>query len=131
MEYTIGEIAQQVGVNIQTVRYYERIDLLPEVKRNSSGYRVYTGNHIEFLKLVIFAKNNGFSLKEISDYCRTTIAKGLDSQRLLQLIENKINSTESEIQTLKKQIDLLQENKKIIRDNFSTDKSCPITKIFK
>ncbi len=66
----IGELAKQVGVNVQTVRFYERQGLLPEPTRRESGYRIYSSQDLHRLRFIRQAKVLGFSLKEIATILR-------------------------------------------------------------
>ncbi len=63
----IGELADHVGVNPKTVRYYEEIGLLPPADRRASGYRDYTDDDVERLRFVRTARRLGLSLPEISE----------------------------------------------------------------
>jgi MerR family copper efflux transcriptional regulator len=58
----IGELAQQGGVTVQTVRFYERQGLLPEPRRKDSGYRIYSEEDVRRLAFIRQAKVLGFSL---------------------------------------------------------------------
>lgn len=62
----IGELAKQGGVNVQTVRFYERQGLLLEPPRRESGYRIYGSGDLHRLCFIRQAKVLGFSLKEIA-----------------------------------------------------------------
>ncbi len=62
---TIGRLANAAGVNLDTVRYYERKDLMPEPQRSEAGYRLYSQQDLERLKFIRGAKSLGFSLDEI------------------------------------------------------------------
>lgn len=73
---TIGKLAKQSGVAIDTVRFYEREGLLPKAARTHSGYRVYTLNDIDRLRFIRRAKVLGFSLEEIAELLRLNAAKG-------------------------------------------------------
>lgn len=64
---TISPLARQAGVGIDTVRYYERLGLLPEPPRRASGYRVYPADTLQRLQFIRRAKNLGFSLEEIKE----------------------------------------------------------------
>ncbi len=66
----IGELAKQAGVNIQTVRFYERRGLLPEPTRKESGYRIYGADDLHRLRFIRQAKTLGFSLNEIATILR-------------------------------------------------------------
>jgi DNA-binding transcriptional MerR regulator len=61
----IGNLARAAGVNVQTVRYYERLGLLAEPGRSTSGYRVYGENALKHLRFIKRAQALGFSLDEI------------------------------------------------------------------
>lgn len=60
-----GQVAQQSGVNVQTLRYYERRGLLPAPPRRSSGYREYPTQAVEVVRFVKRAQELGFSLDEV------------------------------------------------------------------
>lgn len=62
---TIGRLAAAAGVNLETVRYYERIDLMPPPARTASGHRAYDAAHIRRLAFIRRARELGFSIEEI------------------------------------------------------------------
>ena len=63
---TIGLLADDLGVSVDTVRYYERRGLLPEPPRTDAGYRSYTDEDRRTLAFILRAKEHGFTLKEIA-----------------------------------------------------------------
>jgi DNA-binding transcriptional MerR regulator len=63
----IGEVAERVGVNTKTVRYYERIGLLPDPQRLPSGYREYNDDDVDRLGFIRTAQRLGLTLAEISE----------------------------------------------------------------
>ncbi|QDI04721.1 heavy metal-responsive transcriptional regulator [Xanthomonas cerealis pv. cerealis] len=65
--FTIGALARQADVAIDTVRYYERQGLLPAPPRRASGYRDYDAAAVERVRCIRRAKDLGFSLEEIGD----------------------------------------------------------------
>ncbi len=65
--FSIGEISQQTGVSSQTIRYYERIALLPQPYRAENGYRVYDNTDVERLQFVTRARQLDFSLDDIAE----------------------------------------------------------------
>ena len=67
MTYKIGEVTKQLGFSADTLRYYEKIKLLPKVGRNSSGIREYDDKDISCLKFIQRAQKMNFSLREIND----------------------------------------------------------------
>lgn len=63
----IGEVAHRAGVNVDTVRYYERAGLLPQPARRPSGYRAYDSDAVRRLRFIRRAKTLGFTLEEIGE----------------------------------------------------------------
>jgi len=61
----IGELSKAVGCDVETVRYYERIGLLPDPERNQSGYRSYSEEHFERLKFIRHCRALQMSLADI------------------------------------------------------------------
>lgn len=64
-EFGIGELSQYTGVNIETVRYYERIGILPPPPRTGGGHRVYGDLHMKRLIFIRRSRELGFTLDEI------------------------------------------------------------------
>jgi MerR family transcriptional regulator, copper efflux regulator len=65
-DLTISQLAQEAGVNIETIRYYERRRLLREPPRTRSGYRQYSDSDLWRLQFIARAKQLGFTLAEIA-----------------------------------------------------------------
>ena len=61
----IGELSRATGTNIETIRYYERIGLLPAPDRTAANYRSYTGAHRSRLSFVRHSRDLGFTIEEI------------------------------------------------------------------
>jgi MerR family mercuric resistance operon transcriptional regulator len=62
---TIGKLSELTGVNIETIRYYERIKMLPSPPRSQSGRRIYDSTHLRTLVFIRRSRELGFSLDEI------------------------------------------------------------------
>ncbi len=73
---TIGKLAKQSGVGIDTVRFYEREGLLPKATRTQSGYRLYSVADVDRLRFIRRAKGLGFSLDEIAELLKLNAAQG-------------------------------------------------------
>ena len=63
--FTIGELSKRTDVNIETIRYYEKIGIMPNPPRNSSGYRIYSAPHRERLSFIRRSRELGFSQSEV------------------------------------------------------------------
>jgi len=62
--FLIGEISRRTGVNIETIRYYERIEVMPKPKRSQGGQRRYDESQLNRLGFIKRSRELGFSLKE-------------------------------------------------------------------
>lgn len=67
MPYTIGALAKQAGVNVETVRYYQRRGLVGEPQRPLGGIRRYSDAHVRRLRFIKQAQVLGFSLEEVKE----------------------------------------------------------------
>ena len=73
---TIGQLAERAGVNVETVRYYERRGLLPEPARTDAGYRSYEPEAVARLRFIKRAQGLGFTLHEIEDLLALRVRDG-------------------------------------------------------
>jgi len=104
---SIGELARQANVNIETIRYYERRGLISEPPRNKSGHRRYT---IEAVKRTDFIKRCqalGFSLKEIEEILELRITQESTCTDMQLRVTEKMNDVGNKIEELIKIRDAL------------------------
>jgi MerR family mercuric resistance operon transcriptional regulator len=60
-----AELARRTGCNLETIRYYEKIGMMPDPPRTASGYRVYDTGHVSRLRFILRARELGFAIEEI------------------------------------------------------------------
>jgi len=97
----IGEVSKKVGIPASTIRYYEKIKLLPMV-RNHNGYRDYPEEVVELIALVIRAKSLGFTLNEIKEFSSLLQELGQDKGRVRNRLEEKVRDINEKINEFKK-----------------------------
>lgn len=68
MNYTIGEVAKKMGISTHTLRYYDKMGLLPFVERDAVGSRVFKEKDFLMLNTIHCLKKTGMDLKEIKQY---------------------------------------------------------------
>ena len=68
MIYTVGEMAQKLGVPASTLRYYDKEGLLPFVERSSGGIRMFRESDFEWLQVIGCMKKAGMSIRDIRQY---------------------------------------------------------------
>lgn len=120
---TIGTLAKQGGVNVETIRYYQRRGLLQEPTKPRSGFRQYTSDTVKRVRFIKRAQALGFTLEEITGLltlderkaCLET--RGIAAHKL-ELIEEKI----ADLSKMKKALS------RLVRacDTSSTGAPCPI-----
>ena len=64
-DLSIGALSQQIGCHVETIRYYEKIGLLPVPPRTRGGHRVYTDEHRKRLSFIRYGRELGFTLDKI------------------------------------------------------------------
>lgn len=99
---TIGELANQSGTNRVTIRYYEKMGLLPETQRTESGYRYFPESHIQRLHFIKKAKSLGFTLKEIRELLELHDREHRSSKPIRQAVIKKLNIVTKKIDDLQK-----------------------------
>jgi DNA-binding transcriptional MerR regulator len=95
---TIGALARAAGVNVETVRYYERRGLLAPPARGSSGYRQYGDDALWRLQFVARAKRLGFTLSEITDLLAA--GDGTSGAGVLHAARAKLEAVDAQIDDL-------------------------------
>ena len=101
----IGAAAAQAGVNIQTLRYYERRGLLPRPPRKTSGYREFPDDAVRVVRFVKRAQDLGFTLDEIEELLKLRNDKRRDRARVRSVAGKRVRDIErkiAELQAMKK-----------------------------
>jgi DNA-binding transcriptional MerR regulator len=99
--FTIGRLADDAGVNIETVRYYERRGLLREPPRSEAGYRQYSASDLWRLQFIARAKRLGFTLSEIATLVVEDGDGGEDpSESILRLARAKVDALDERRRSL-------------------------------
>ena len=81
MIYTVGEMAQKLGVPASTLRYYDKEGLLPFVERSSGGIRMFRENDFEWLQVIRCMKKAGMSIKDIRQYIELSILNTINFKK--------------------------------------------------
>jgi DNA-binding transcriptional MerR regulator len=109
----IGELARNAGVNVQTIRFYERRRLLREPSRTAAGYRNYERADLDSLVFIKWCQPLGFTLKEVRQLLRLHMAvanlparrggrRPSELESIVKMGEEKLASIEEKVKLLKK-----------------------------
>lgn len=96
--YTSGEFARMAHVTLRTIRYYDRVGLLPPSKKSESGARLYTGEDFAKLQQILLFKYLGFSLEDIREMTTLT---GDNSRFLLESLDMQKRLVEERVEQLR------------------------------
>lgn len=109
-QYRIGDVAATLKLSVDTLRYYERIGLLPKIARNPGGIRFYNDADLSRLRFIQRAQQMNFTLAEIGELLAMRAAPHKARQRTRALTANKLAEVEmrlAELEGLRKELSLL------------------------
>lgn len=98
---TVGKLAKAAGINIETIRYYERRGLIAEPERSLSGYRHYPDSVLTRMRFIRHAKDMGFTLQEIKELLDLCVDPNSPCIEVKKRAESKIAEIEEKIEHLK------------------------------
>lgn len=96
----ISELADRAGVNIETVRYYERRGLVPEPPRTPSGYRAFKPETVDRIRFIKRAQVLGFTLAEIAELLSLRVRPAGNCEEVRKVAEVRRHEIEERIQAL-------------------------------
>ena len=102
---TIKEVSEKYGISQDTLRYYERIGVIPEVTRTAGGIRDYQEKDVKWVELAVCMRNAGLPIESLIEY-----------QRLYQMGDSTI---QARMELLNGQMDVLKEQKKQIEETMT------------
>lgn len=96
----IGIVAKEAGVNLQTIRYYERRGLLPKPPRTSSNYRAYPADAVLLVRFIKRAQELGFTLKEIKELIALRDGRRRPRSEVRAVAETKMRDVDQKLTRL-------------------------------
>jgi DNA-binding transcriptional MerR regulator len=109
-QYRIGDVTEKLGLSADTLRYYEKIGLLPKVGRNGAGIRFYNDQDLSRLTFIQRAQRMDFTLAEIGELLKMREAPQKARKRVRELTAQKLAEVEArlaELKTLRNELALL------------------------
>lgn len=73
INHSIGKVAEETGLSIHTLRYYEKEGILPPIKRNEFGTRVFDEDDMEWLEFACCLRNTGMTIEEMKTFAQLTL----------------------------------------------------------
>jgi DNA-binding transcriptional MerR regulator len=128
MHKKIGDVAALFDVSVDTLRYYEKIELLGQVPRSDSGVRYYDSALIARIRFIRHAQRMGFSLDDIRELLGFRDQPAIDKPQVRELMRHKLDALNQQIQDLSVLRDELQALTMACEQSIDSD--CPILKEF-
>jgi len=100
--YTIGVVSKKTGVNIETIRYYEKIGVMPKPSRSTGGNRVYNEQQVKRLSFIRRSRELGFSLDEIRELLRLVDENTYTCAEVATLSQKHLDDVKAKIKDLRK-----------------------------
>ncbi len=103
-----GTLAARTGVHAETIRYYEKIGLLPPPARGANGYRLYGEEHVRRLRFIRRARALGFSIEELRDLIALAEGRPEDCAAVARMAERQLARIRLRIADLERIVDTLE-----------------------
>lgn len=105
MYYSIGEVAEKLNLPTSTIRYYDKEGLLPFIKRNRSGIRMFAESDISMLEIIECLKSTGMPIKDIKQFSNWCTKGDLSLQERYDMFLERRKSVEEQIAILQKSLE--------------------------
>ena len=99
-QYTIREISDMFQLPTSTLRYYEEMELLTNIKRNNSGQRIYEDCHVNRLRAICCFKNTGMSISQLKEFFSYEPEETTHIDDILLLLNNHKSAVNEQIKCL-------------------------------
>lgn len=123
-EITIGELSKRTGVHIETIRYYERIKMLPKPPRTNGGRRIYSAAHIRTLTFIKRSRDLGFSIDDVRELLRLGGPGKAPCREVRDIATDHLDEVQAKIAHLRQVEQLLQ--KVIAKCTGTAASECPV-----
>lgn len=120
----IGELSKITGVNIETIRFYERQELLPDPPRTAGGHRCYNRDHLKRLTFIRRSRQLGFSMKEIKELLTLVDDGGYTCGEIKEITNEHAKNVQQKIADLQRMEKMLTDISMHCADGQLPD--CPI-----
>ena len=123
---TIGKLAKQANMTVETLRYYEHRGLITPQRRTSAGYRLYLPNALHRLRFIRRAQSLGFSLDEIADLLSLSDKPAESAGDVKRITQARISDIESRLRDLERMKTALSDLERRCTGHRISTADCPI-----
>lgn len=107
MTYTIKQVSEMMSLPISTIRYYDKMGLIPFLEKNDSGYRIFKDDDIAMLRIIECFKRTGMSISEMQQFVEM-VQRGDESlEERYELFKKRKEIVLEEMNELQKQLETI------------------------
>ena len=114
--YTMKEVCQIVGWNYETLKYYCKEGLIPNVKRDKNNYRIFDENNIEWIKGLQCLKKCGMNLKDMHQYLDYCMQGPVSIPERVDMLNETKEDLEKRLSEIQESLDYIEQKKELYRD---------------
>lgn len=121
---TIGKLAKEAGVGVETVRFYERKGLIRKPLKKDSGFRIYSHEAVTRIRFIRRAQELGFTLREVKELVELQSKRKMTGGQVQKKADIKIQEIRQKISDLKKMEESLSQLSKVCGEADQAFKEC-------
>ncbi|MDT7531210.1 helix-turn-helix domain-containing protein [Sphingopyxis sp. SE2] len=122
--FTIGVLSRRTGCNIETIRYYEKVGIIPHPARSEGGHRLYGTGHLKRLAFVIKARALGFGLSEVKALLRLVDERDRPCDEAREMAAAHLQDVKAKLSDLRAMAAVLKDM--IVRCQTEQSTECPL-----
>ncbi|MDA9471315.1 MerR family transcriptional regulator [Enterococcus sp. 5H] len=121
------QVAEMFDLTTDTIRYYERVGVIPAIKRDKNGYRVYTKRDLNWIFLAKSLRRAGVSIESLIEFATLAQLDGDVEEAQKQILKDQLQEIEKKLQEMTKTKELLQYKIETYDDHIAKFKTGEIT----
>ena len=131
MNYTIKQISEMTELPIPTLRYYDKEGLLPGLQRKESGYRIFTDDDLETIRIIECFKQSGLQIKEMKKFMELAAQGDSTLQECHDIYENQVKLLEDKIATLEQALEVSKTKLGLYKEALAAGKETEIIRQYR
>ncbi|QNQ82262.1 MerR family transcriptional regulator [Lactobacillus sp. PV037] len=104
----INEISKKYNLSVDTLRYWEKVKIIPQIKRDKNGYRIYSEEDCEWIEFVHCMRNGGATIAYLKKYLSLASSKRDTRKERKKLLEKQLLNLKNQLHILQQNYDFLE-----------------------
>jgi len=96
------DVAKMFDISVSTIRYYEKIGIIPPIKRDKNGYRIYTTSTLNWIYLMKSLRNAGLSIESLLEFSRLSQEHGEERKKQKQVLQEQLQKIDEKIEEIQR-----------------------------